>query len=131
MNVKENIEEAKRLYEAAEDALDSCGILLMHKKYAHACFFAHQAALKALQAAYCYYHTGKQEKNPLPGLSAGLRSLDRETLRKLEKFIPAVKKLEKYGNPADTHNTTIAKKESGSCVNAAYQILAEAKAIIL
>ncbi|MCK4764149.1 MAG: HEPN domain-containing protein [Candidatus Aminicenantes bacterium] len=129
MNVKKNIEEAKRLYEAAEDDLDSCGILLVHKKHAHACLFARQAALKALQAAYCYYNTGEGE-NPLPGLLVGLRYLHRETFRKLEKFIPAIEKLEKYGSPAHARDTTIAKEESDSCVNAAYHILAEIKALI-
>lgn len=129
MSVKNNKEEAKRWYEAAEDDLDSCGILLVHKKYVHACFFAHQAAKKALQAVYTY-HSVRHGQNSLPDLLAGLRPLHLETFQKLEKFIPIVEKLEKYGNPVEAWGTAAGKEEIDACVNAAYDILSAVRTIV-
>lgn len=129
MNCNKNREEAKQWFAAARDDLDSGAILMMHKKHKHACFFARQAAIKALKALW-FLHNTEPAKRGIPGLFRGLKKIANPIFLNLEILTGDLRIIDRWPSPDSPTAKEFGEKECELFINTAYKIVAEVDTII-
>jgi HEPN domain-containing protein len=137
MSIEKNVSEALRWLKTGEDDLDAAVVLRKNGKFPHACFYAQQAAEKALQAVW-YYRDADPWGHSIRKLIEDLGNVDVSLYDRLKSLLRAGTVLDRFyiptrypnGLPELTPGEAYLEEDAEECIRQANQILAAVKSLL-
>ena len=98
MSIEKNVGEALRWLKTGEDDLEAAVVLRKNGKFPQACFYAQQAAEKALKAIW-YYRDADPWGHSIRKLIEDLESVDLDVFKQLKGLLKAGTVLDRFYIP--------------------------------
>jgi HEPN domain-containing protein len=137
MSTEKNTSEALRWLKTGEDDLDAAAVLRKNRKFPQACFYAQQAAEKALKAIW-YYRDADPWGHSIRKLIEDLENVDLTLYARLKTLLRAGTVLDRFyiptrypnGLPELTPAEAYLEEDAEECIRQANQILASVKSLL-
>jgi HEPN domain-containing protein len=137
MSTEKNTSEALRWLKTGEDDLDAAAVLRKNRKFPQACFYAQQAAEKALKAIW-YYRDADPWGHSIRKLIEDLENVDLTLYARLKTLLRAGTVLDRFyiptrypnGLPELTPAEAYLEEDAEECIRQANQILAAVKSLL-
>ena len=137
MSIEKNVSEALRWLKTGEDDLDAAVVLRENGKFPQACFYAQQAAEKALKAIW-YYRDADPWGHSIRKLIEDLGNVDLVLYDRLKSLLRAGTVLDRFyiptrypnGLPELTPGEAYLDEDAEECIRQANQILAAVKSLL-
>ena len=137
MSIEKNVSEALRWLKTGEDDLDAAVVLRENEKFPQACFYAQQAAEKALKAIW-YYRDADPWGHSIRKLIEDLGNVDLVLYDRLKSLLRAGTVLDRFyiptrypnGLPELTPGEAYLDEDAEECIRQANQILAAVKSLL-
>jgi HEPN domain-containing protein len=137
MSIEKNVSEALRWLKTGEDDLDAAVVLRENGKFPQACFYAQQAAEKALKAIW-YYRDADPWGHSTRKLIEDFASVDVSLYDRLKSLLRAGTVLDRFyiptrypnGLPELTPGEAYLEEDAEECIRQANQILVAVKSLL-
>ena len=137
MSIEKNVSEALRWLKTGEDDLEAAVVLRKNDKFPQACFYAQQAAEKALKAIW-YYRDADPWGHSIRKLIEDLESVDLDVFKQLKGLLKAGTVLDRFyiptrypnGLPELTPGEAYLDEDAELCIRQATEILAAVKTLL-
>ena len=137
MSTEKNTSEALRWLKTGEDDLDAAAVLRKNRKFPQACFYAQQAAEKALKAIW-YYRDADPWGHSIRKLIEDLENVDLTLYARLKTLLRAGTVLDRFyiptrypnGLPELTPAEAYLEEDAEECIRQANQNLVAVKSLL-
>jgi HEPN domain-containing protein len=137
MSIEKNVSEALRWLKTGEDDLDAAVVLRKNGKFPQACFYAQQAAEKALKAIW-YHRDEDPWGHSIRKLIEDLENVDLSLYDRLKSLLRAGTVLDRFyiptrypnGLPELTPGEAYLEEDAEECIRQANQIVVAVKSLL-
>jgi HEPN domain-containing protein len=137
MSIEKNVSEALRWLKTGEDDLDAAVVLRENGKFPQSCFYAQQAAEKALKAIW-YYGDADPWGHSVRKLIEDLENVDLRLYERLKILLRSGTVLDRFyiptrypnGLPELTPAEAYLEEDAEECIHQANQILGAVKSLL-
>lgn len=137
MSIEKNLSEALRWLNTGEDDLEAAVLLRKNGKFPQACFYAQQAAEKALKAIW-YYRDADPWGHSVRRLVEDLEGVDLDVFDQMKGLLKAGTVLDRFyiptrypnGLPELTPKEAYLEEDAEECIRQANQIVAAVKSLL-